>query len=314
MREEARPESPRTHPRESSFISLMSGWAQQGVQSYFATQRLLIDLAMRQNSSLVHVLKERLSDPRHSPSGVLTELASEGMSNLYEAQKVLLDLAQRQNEIVMSGVKEGIGASSTVAAMADLLRRSVDSVIEMQREFLKIANKHTHPWMEAAKSGKLPKDGALVDLAREAVDSFVRAQKQFLDAVAEEISKATHRKPSEASRKVRKTEMAELGRQATDSFIEAQKKLADVAGRQVNATLKTAGRTMDILRPLPVIPISDWTREGVKSFVDAQKALMDAVTKPHNGTKAATRMSRTPKRVRGARIRTHEKAVSHQPM
>lgn len=45
-------ESPRTHHGESSFVSLLSGWAQQGVQSFFATQRILLDLAMRQNASL----------------------------------------------------------------------------------------------------------------------------------------------------------------------------------------------------------------------------------------------------------------------
>ena len=41
-------ESSRTHSGESSFVSLLSGWAQQGVQSFFATQRILMDLAMRQ--------------------------------------------------------------------------------------------------------------------------------------------------------------------------------------------------------------------------------------------------------------------------
>ena len=53
MREATRSEAVR-HPRESSFISLLSGWAQQGVQSYFATQRILLDLAMRQNASVIH--------------------------------------------------------------------------------------------------------------------------------------------------------------------------------------------------------------------------------------------------------------------
>ena len=138
MREDARKGSPRNHPRESSFINLMSGWAQQGVQSYFATQRILMDLAMRQNSSLMYSLKERLSDPLHSPTHLLTELADEGVSNLVGAHKILLDLAQRQNEIVMNGLKERLGSSPAVA-IADLLRRSLDITIEMQQDFLHIA-------------------------------------------------------------------------------------------------------------------------------------------------------------------------------
>ena len=39
------------HERPSSFVSLLSGWAQQGLESFFATQRILVDLAMRQNTN-----------------------------------------------------------------------------------------------------------------------------------------------------------------------------------------------------------------------------------------------------------------------
>ena len=44
----------RTHSREPSFVSILSGWAQQGAQSLFATQRILLDLAMRQNANVMH--------------------------------------------------------------------------------------------------------------------------------------------------------------------------------------------------------------------------------------------------------------------
>ena len=32
--------------RESSFVNLLSGWVQQGVENFFATQRILVDLAI----------------------------------------------------------------------------------------------------------------------------------------------------------------------------------------------------------------------------------------------------------------------------
>src|ERR1700687_1263293 len=88
----------------SSFVSLLSGWAQQGVQSFFATQRILVDLAMRQNASLVHSVRQQLSDPHHPPAAILSEVAAEGVSNFIEAQKILLELGQKQNEILMDGV------------------------------------------------------------------------------------------------------------------------------------------------------------------------------------------------------------------
>jgi len=297
-----RSESSRTHPRESSFISLMSGWAQQGLQSYFATQRILMDLALRQNASVMHVIRERLTDPQHSPTTTLTELADAGLTNLVDAQQVLLDLGRKQNDILMSAVKERVGQTSATAAMADLFRRSIDNMIDMQQKFLKIADEQSHAWVQTAKSGKPPKGDALVELAREAMENFVHCEKQFLDIVADETAKATGAKRVSGIKKSKKTELTEVARRATESFIDAQKKLFDVAGRQANMNLKAAGRTMNLMGPLPVVPFSDLTREGVKTFVNAQKAVMDAMTHPHNGVKAAT-PHRTRRPMRTARAR-----------
>lgn len=274
-------DSPRTHTGDSSFVSIVSGWAQQGVQTFFATQRILLDLAMRQNANVMHALRQQLTDPHHSPTAILSEVAGEGMTNFLEGQKILLDLGKQQNEILMSGVKERIGDSPAAQAMTDLLRRSVDTFIRMQEEFLKIAGRQTHTWVEAAKSGKPYEAEPLLGLAKEGMENFVKAQKQFLDLIAEETAKATSgRHINGAAKKEKKEELTELARQATESFIDAQKKLADVAGKQLTNTVKTASKSFELLRPFPFVPLADLTREGVKSYVDAQKALMDVVVKP----------------------------------
>src|SRR6516225_4477308 len=117
----------RTHPKETSFVSVLSGWAQQGVQSFFATQRILLDLAMRQNASIMQTLRQHLTDPHHSPATIVSELTGEGLANFIEGQKVLLDLAHQQNQILMSGVKERIGSWPAGHAVTNLLRRSVDT-------------------------------------------------------------------------------------------------------------------------------------------------------------------------------------------
>jgi len=278
----------RSHPREPSFISLLSGWAQQGVQTLFSTQRILLDLAMRQNASVIHSLRQHLTDPHHSPTAILSEMTGEGMSNFIEGQAILLDLAQRQNEILMSGVKERIGNWPAAQAMTDLLRRSVDTFIEMQHEFLKIAEKQTHTWIEAAKAGKPYQGEHLVELAREGMENFIKAQKQFLDVVADETGKAAGGKHAEV-RRMKKTELSELAREATKSFADAQRKLFDVAGRQMNTNVKAASKTLELLKPFPSVQLAELTREGVKSYVDAQKALMDVMLKPHNGHKPAAK-------------------------
>jgi hypothetical protein len=274
-------ESPRTQGKDPSFVSLLSGWAQQGAQTLFATQRILIDLAMKQNASIMHAVKQQLTDPHHSPTAILSEAAGEGINNFIEAQKVLLDLGKEQNEIVMNGVKERVGDCPIRRASVDLLRRSVDTFVELQQEYLKIASKQSHAWLDAAKSGKPYQPEHVMELARESVESFVKAEKRFLDVIDEEAGKALNGKPVPASAKrMKQTEVQELARRAAGSFMEAQKRLLDLAGKQMNANVKTATKAAELVRPFPFLPLSELTREAVKSYVDAQKALMDVMVHP----------------------------------
>lgn len=289
----------RNHPREqSSVAALLSGWAKQGVDSFLGTQRILLDLAIRQNASVMHLLREQLASPRYSPTKLFSELTGEGVTNFIEAQKVLLDLAQQQNKIVMTGVKERVGTSATAAALTDVLRRSVENFIGMQQDFLKIAGEQTHTWLEATKSGKPLQRKQWVEVAREATENFIRAQKRFLDVVAEETRKATGGKGSErAGKNIKRTELSELAREAVESFIEAQKKLFEVAGRQVKVNVAAVGKAAEILRPFP-IPLAQLTREGVKSYVDASRALMDVMMRRRDGQKPKPAEARKPHRAK----------------
>ncbi len=284
-------ETTRTHPRESSFISIMTGWAEQGVQSIFATQRILLDLAMRQNENVMHTLREQLSDPDYCPAAIISEAAGDGISNFIAGQKLLLDLGKQQHEILMEGIKERVGGWPAAQAMTSLLQRSVETFIHMQEEFLHIAGRSTHNWVEAAKEGKPYEYEHLVTMAREGLENFMKTQKRFLDVITEATGKG-----DEPMKKMKKTELAELAKQATESFIEAQKNLIDLAGKQVNANVKHAGKAVNLLRPFPFVPFAEMTREGVKSYVDAQKALMNTVVKPaveHQAKPAQRKKPRT---------------------
>jgi len=292
-------EAPRTYPRESSFVSILSGWAQQGVHTFFATQRILLDLAMRQNANVMHALRQQLNDPHHSPTAVLGEMAGEGMSNFIEGQKVLLHLAKQQNEILMTGVKERMGDWPAAHAMTDLLRRSVDTFIHMQEEFLKIAGKQAHTWVAAAKAGRPYESEHLIALAQEGVENYMKAQKQFLDIITEEAANATAGKRANGGlKKNKKVELSDMARQATEAFIDAQKKLLDVAGKQMNANVETVGKSFDLLKPFPFLPVTELTREAVRSYVDAQKALMDVMVKAPGKPKPAAKVQRRGKRAK----------------
>lgn len=288
--------------RPSSFVSLLSGWVQQGMESFFATQRILIDVAMRQNASFMRSIRENLSDSKSSPTALLSELAVEGTSNFIEAQRILLDLAQRENEIVMGGIKERVGNSVPAVAMTDLVRRSIDTFVEMQQDFLTIAGKQSQTWLEAAKAGKPFDRNYLIDLARDGMENFVKAQKKFLDVIADETEKATGNKPVRIPKEIKKTELTKLAGQAATAFVDAQKKLLDVASQQMKVNLQVAGRATEVLNPFKV-PLASLTSEGVKSFVDAEKAMIDSMMKkdeakpkPRRSRKATAKKQRVPSR------------------
>jgi hypothetical protein len=271
---------------------LLSGWVQQGVENFFATQRILVDLAMRQNASAMNFVREQLADSAFCPVAVITELAGEGMSNFIEGQKLLLHLAQKEYEIVTTGVKERVGGFPPAVAATDLLRRGYDTFVDMQLEFLKIASKQTHTWLAAIKAGKGYDGEGMVEAARDSFDTFVRTQKKFLEVVVEETTKATTGGNGATKKPMKKTELVELAREATDSFVEAQKKLLDVAAKQMSAHLKATEKALNMIPPSPFAPIPDLTRQGVKSFLDAEKTLIDAVTKRPGATKTTPTVHR----------------------
>ena len=63
---------------ESSFFNLLSGWMQQGIDNFFAVQRVVVDLAVRQNAAAMQIVRERLADPAFCPMAIASEFVGEG--------------------------------------------------------------------------------------------------------------------------------------------------------------------------------------------------------------------------------------------
>ncbi len=78
-----KPESSTVHTGDSSFVSLLSGWVQQGVENFFATQRILVDLAMTQNANAMKMIRSRFADPAFCPAAIASELAGEVMNEFH---------------------------------------------------------------------------------------------------------------------------------------------------------------------------------------------------------------------------------------
>lgn len=286
---------PEPPARDPSVLGMLTEWMRQGTEGFYATQRILLDLVVSQNSHTVGTIRERLSEARSAPAAALTEIAGEGISNFIAAQRIMLQLVQRQNEIVMTGLKER-ATGAPMAAMTDIFRRGIETFIDMQQHFLSIASKQTDLWIDATKEGTVFDGKGAAELAREAMESFIRSQKKFLDVVADETAHASERHLN--GKRQRKTDISELAWQGAEAFIDAQKKLLDVAAQQLTVNVKVGRETMHKLNPFPSFTFTDITRRTVDSFVTAQKALLEAMAKPSHSQvpPSGERAARKPKR------------------
>lgn len=218
--------------------------------------------------------------PQYSPLDVLTELAVEGTSSLVEAQRTLLDLATQENDILFNGIKERVGDFVPGAAMTDMVRRSVDTLIGMQQELLTAAAKQTMQWVESERSGKSAGSVDAMELAREAVQAFTRAQQNFLQVVEQETAKATGGKLHQHEHPAEKTELAVLAREAANAFIEAQKRLLDVMSQQVNVNLDLSAKSLEMMSAAQLVPTASLTRDGVKNFFKTETDLIGSLINP----------------------------------
>jgi hypothetical protein len=310
MPTKVKPEPAAARNEGFSPLSLLTEWAKQGTESFFASQRILLDLVMRQNASTMTAVKERLSTVRTAPIAALTEMVGEGVSNLIAVDRVLMNLAQRENEILLGALQERAGTSAPGLAVTNFLRRSIDTYVEMQLHFLTLAAKQADEWVDSAKSGK-PFDGkGLPELAREAVANFVHAQKKYLDVIAEETANLTNGVTDGHSG--RKTQLPELAREATEAFIDAQKKVLDVYAQQGDVNLKAARTALEALNPFQPTILKQLSRDTVENFVTAEKAMLEVIAKPVRAASHAENHSpkKSPPHKRPAATKQHAVTVS----
>ncbi len=273
MKDNGKAEVAEADLRQEPLISQFSNWVQMGTENFFAAQRILLDLVMRQNAMAMNALRGRLAASAPA-SAILSDVAGEGFANFVAAQEILLDLAKQQNDIVMTGVMERVGAGTPAAAMAEILRRSVETFIDLQEHFLTTAYKQSKAWVESVKSGQPYAGKTVAELAQEGIENVSQAQKKLLDVIAEEAAKAgkyTKAAPGTA----RKPALTELARQSAEAFIDVQKELLSTAGRQFEANLKAGGDAAGMFTPPKGTTLGELTWQGVENFVNAQKALLD---------------------------------------
>lgn len=266
--------------------SLLTGWARQGVQSFVAAQKILMDLAAQENALLIGMVRERLSKPGFRPGSSLAGLAEKGVENLANAGKILLDLAAEETALAVDGVKEGLRLPTPAGTMAEVVRHRVDTFIELQKNFLDATAEQAHAVAESYRTGEaVPAAAKAAELARRGFEDFVESEKKFLDLAAQEVSAATKGdKRTTKPPRERMEVLTKVAREGAEKYIETQKKLMELAIEQLEEATKTGREHKDAVRKEAQPLWGELTDKTVKNFVNAEKSLLDLAMKPVKGS------------------------------
>jgi hypothetical protein len=271
------------------------GWARQGIDSFVAAQKILLDLTAQQNALVIGMLRENLSKPLLWPGEVIATIADKGVQNISAAGKILLDLASDGTELVVDKVKEAVSLPMPASTVANLLRHRLVTLLDLQKRLLEAAAEQTHEAAESYREGKgLVAAGASVaELARRAIENLVETEKKFLDLAVHEVSAKTD-SAAHKSVQERYKVLTQLVREGGEKYIDAQQKLLNLAIEEMEAAGKTAGKRVESVRHEARTSLGELTEKSVRNFATAQKSLMELVTKP------AKEKESTPERKRKA--------------
>ena len=289
--------------RSASPSSVLAGWARQGVESFVAAQKILLDLTAQENALAIGMVRERLSNVDFRPGASVAKFADQSMEGFTTAGKILLELAAGETALVMDGMKEGFRLPVAAGTVAEVIRHRVQTLIGLQKDLLDAAAEQTHTVAQSYQAGKGLKAGtSLAGLARRGLESFVETEKKFLDLAAHEVTMATKGGPVPPRQHRERTKvLTHLAREGVEKYIDAQKKLLNLAIDQFESTAETATEARRAPRREPRTSFAELTEKSVRNLVTAQKSLMDLAIKPAKaaGTEEAPKTPRSrPRRKR----------------
>lgn len=266
-------------PRPARSTNPLAIWARQGIESFVAAQKILLDLTAQQNSLLIGMIRERLSEPGFQPGKALARMADKGVENFTTAGKILLDFAAGETGLVVDGVKKGLRLPGPVGGAAEVFRHRVHTIIGLQKRLLDAAAEQTHVAAESYREGKgLRAIEGVTEFARRGMEDFVETEKEFLDLATEEVSTVLRggkeaREPAGDRSKL----VSKLAREGVEKYIDTQKKLLELAIQQFEAKGEFERPEP---RKKPRTSFAELTEKSVHNIVTAQKSLMDLAIKP----------------------------------
>lgn len=286
----------------------LATWIRQGVESFVAAQKILLDLTAQQNALAIGILRERVRLPRFQPRSMLMSIADQSVSGITGAGRILLDLAAGETAVVTDGLKDLFQLGPGTSAVADVIRYRAETFIEMQRKLLDGVAGQMHSVAESYHDGKGLAGGASAgELARQALKGFVDTERKFLDLISGEINTLSEGgKPARKVPRDRSRVLAQLARDAVGQYIDAQKKLLDLTIQQFETGTRAANQRTEAARAASReateqarTSLTELAQKSAKNLIAAERSLLDVAMKPAKASAtAAARRRKSPNRPR----------------
>jgi len=261
--------------------SLLVGWARQGMGSFMAAQRILLDLAAQENALLLGMAREQFGKDGIRPAAKLVEMADAGVKNFTAAGKILLDLAAGETEMMVEGVKEVLPLPASAGVVADVVKHRVETLIGLQKEMLEAAEEQTRAVAKSVRDG----DGMhamkhAVELARRGMEGFVESEKKFLDLAAHTVTTAAKGNKGTKAPRDRMKVLTGMVKEGAEKYMGAQKKLVEMTLEQLETVGKAKPGHKEARRKEEKPIWTELTERSVKNLVTAEKSLLDLTMKP----------------------------------
>lgn len=260
----------------SALTARPADWARQGVETVATAVKIISDLTAQELALGIGMVRERVT---LRPAPAVAELAGRTITALIAAEKILLDLAVGETALITDGLKEVLPIRPSVAALADLIPRGVETIAEVQTQFLDTAVQEIQGLVESyTEDQPLMAVTRLGNLTRTELECLIDIQKKLLDQFAEQVTLATEggEKASKGAGKDRSQVAIRMTRDSIEKLIDTQKRLLHLAIEQLEAGMPHE-------RPQKRTSFAELTQKSVHNITAAQKSLLDLAVRPIRG-------------------------------
>jgi molybdenum-dependent DNA-binding transcriptional regulator ModE len=201
--------------------------AGEGISNFIAAQRVLLNLAQRQNEILTTVVKERTGGS--APVTAVTDLFSRGVDTVIGMQQHFLSLAARQADEWIDATKNGEPFEGI--HLTALARESMETFVRSQKKFLDVLAEETaHATGKGTNGHTAARKTEIAELARQSAEAYIDAQKKLLDVATQQlkVSAKTAREAINAMNPLPAETLGELARHTVDGFVESQQALLNL--------------------------------------------------------------------------------------